>query len=152
MTPRPATPTDWPSILALLTEAGLPTSDLAPGHVSHFLVVPEAGGVTGCVAVEPYGTWGLLRSLAVSPDSRERGLGSELVEAAVEHARLGRLTDLVLLTTTAEAFFRDRGWVPVAREGVPEAVRESSEFTGICPSSAACLALRVGEGHPAYPA
>lgn len=142
----PAQPADWGPILDLLHRADLPTADLEAGHVARFLVSRERGAVVGCVAVEAYGGAGLLRSLAVSPGHRGRGLGVQLAEAAEAHARDGGLGALYLLTTTAAPFFEARGYAPVDRADVPEAVRQSSEFAGVCPSSAACLGKALGEG------
>ncbi|MEM6327716.1 MAG: arsenic resistance N-acetyltransferase ArsN2 [Bacteroidota bacterium] len=148
---RRARSADWPAILGLLTASGLPTSDLAPEHVECFRVATEAERVVGCVAVEPYGSWGLLRSLAVAPEARGCGLGGALERAALDHARGTGLSTLVLLTDTAERFFLSRGWAPLAREAVPETVRRSGQFSGGCPSCAACLMRTVGEGSLASP-
>ena len=136
----PAASADWPAIQTLLEASGLPTADLAPEAVARFLVARSASGaVRGCVAVEAYGDTGLLRSLAVAPEAEGRGTGSALVDAAVVRAQALGLTRLVLLTDGAAAFFRARGWAPVAREAVPLAVRRSSQFTGGCSGCAACL-------------
>ena len=141
--PEPARASDWRQIVALLHAAGLPTSDLAPEHAARFLIVRQPGGVAGCVAVEDYGEWGLLRSLAVARDARGQGLGGRLAEAALEGARRDGMAHLALLTNTAEAFFLARGWQRVPREAVPEAVRQSTEFCGSCCASAVCLTREV---------
>ncbi|MEM1054362.1 MAG: arsenic resistance N-acetyltransferase ArsN2 [Bacteroidota bacterium] len=145
MTPRLASPADWPSIRTLLETAALPTTDLAPRDVQHFLVVTEAEEVIGCVAVEPHGDWGLLRSLAVAEFTRGRGVGGTLVDAAVDRARFDGMDHLALLTETAEPFFAARGWTRVSRDTVPEAVRQSSEFSGTCCASAVCLTRPLAE-------
>ena len=136
---RPATPADWPAIVALVGASGLPTSDLTEAHVAHFLVAEASGEIRGCAAVEPYGDHGLLRSVAVAPEARGEGLGGALVDAAVARAADLGIGTLVLLTDTAEAFFRARGWSPVERADLPLAVRESSEFSGLCCACAASL-------------
>jgi hypothetical protein len=47
-----------------------------------------------------------------------------------------------LLTTTASQFFvRYFAFRPVARDAVPEAVRQSIEFTSACPSTAQAMML-----------
>ena len=150
MTPEPARASDWREISALLESSRLPTSDLEPKHVARFHVVRQRGEVIGCVGVERYGEWGLLRSLAVRREARGRGLGAALVEAAAEAARRDGLAHLVLLTETAEPFFRSLGWEPVSRDALPEAVRQSSEFCGTCCAGAACLARDV-EGKAVRP-
>jgi amino-acid N-acetyltransferase len=66
-----------------------------------------------------------------------------LHERAVELARNLGTRDLFILTTTVrERALRD-GFEDVARESVPETIREGSQFRGMCPASAACLRLRV---------
>ncbi|MEM1117584.1 MAG: arsenic resistance N-acetyltransferase ArsN2 [Bacteroidota bacterium] len=130
-------------VLALLTASGLPTDDLAGADPSDFRVVERAGRVVGCVAVEAYGGAGLLRSLAVAEGARGEGLGGVLVEAAEALACERRLGALYLLTTTAAPFFEARGYAPVDRAEVPEAVRRSAEFCSVCPASAACLGKRL---------
>ena len=124
----------------LVDAAGLPDMD-GPADV---LVAREGGpqtggGVVGTVAVEDHGADGLLRSLAVHPAHRGRGVGARLVEAAEARARSRGLRSLALLTTTAAPFFAALGYREVDRAEAPEPVRASSEFRDVCPSSAACL-------------
>jgi len=137
--PHPPSEDEWPDVLERIEASGLPTRDLTAAHREHVLVVREGGRVVGSVAVEAHGADGLLRSLAVAPEVRGRGLGSRLVEAAETAARSRGLRSLTLLTTTAAPFFEARGYALQDRAEAPEAVRQSSEFTGTCPSSAVCL-------------
>ena len=48
-----------------------------------------------------------------------------------------------LLTTTAEHFFRSRGYVVTPRNAAPPAIRSTPEFTGLCPASSAFLSKRL---------
>lgn len=61
-----------------------------------------------------------------------------LLAAAEARARTEGVTTLYLLTLTP-AFFDHRGYHPVARDAVPEAVAASAEFERLCPGDAACL-------------
>lgn len=135
----PATPADTANVIALLTRAELPTADLTAARMTDFLVVRDGRGLVGAVALETHGAAGLLRSLAVSPAARGTGLGKELVAALEAHARRRGLAELWLLTTTAAPFFAKLGYRTTDRAGAPEAVRGSSEFTALCPSSAVCM-------------
>jgi amino-acid N-acetyltransferase len=139
----PAHSTDEPAIKALLAESSLPTSDLAPGGLAHFLVCREAGRVVGVVGLEAAGDAALLRSLVVAPERRGSGIGRGLVRRAEAHARGLGVHALYLLTTTAERFFGARGYRPADRDSVPDAVRATAEFSTLCPSTAACMIKRL---------
>jgi amino-acid N-acetyltransferase len=134
-----ATPADGPRIVALLAQAGLPTADLTPAALADFLVARDGDALVGAVTVERHGDDGLLRSLVVTPAQRGRGLGRALVEAVEQRARAQGLRSLVLLTQTAAEFFATRGYRMVARSAVDEALRNSSQFAGVCPASASCM-------------
>ena len=50
---------------------------------------------------------------------------------------------LYLLTTTAPEFFGERGYAEVNREEAPEAIRGSTEFADLCPTTATCMRKRL---------
>jgi amino-acid N-acetyltransferase len=50
---------------------------------------------------------------------------------------------MFLLTTTAEAFFRRFGYLPVDRETLPDAVRSSAEFASCAAADATAMSLRL---------
>ena len=100
--------------------------------------------LVGVVGLEPLGSFGLLRSLAVAPDCRNTGLAHRLVSACEERAKsLHGISDLYLLTTTAAEYFRKRGFADVPREAVPAAVAGHAQFRALCPASATCLGKRL---------
>ena len=140
---RHATARDWSDIAELLTASGLPL-DGAAEHVDEFVVAEQDGALVGCAAVERYGGAGLLRSVAVADAVRGHGLGVELVEHCLANARAASLSDVVLLTTTAERFFPRFGFEIVDRSSVPAAVQQSVEFRSACPASATVMRLRLG--------
>jgi amino-acid N-acetyltransferase len=123
----------------LLSEAGLPVADITAQHMRHFFGCGSDSKLEGLVGLELYGEVALLRSLAVTPEKRRTGLGSKLVERAEGYAREYGVTSLCLLTTTAEAFFKHRGYVRTPREEAPEAIKKTREFSGICPLSSAFM-------------
>lgn len=90
-----------------------------------------------------YGTDALLRSLVVLPAHRTHGLGQKLVEQVEQHARERGARTVYLLTTTAEAFFRSRGYVVTQRDSAPPAIRSTPEFAGLCTASSAFLSKRL---------
>ena len=138
-----ATTADLPDILALLETSALPVAGIER-HVSTTLVARDNGKISGCAAVEIYGTAGLLRSVAVEPERRGEGLGQKLTAAALELAREHGVHDVYLLTTTAGDFFPRFGFTPIARNQMDPALAASEELRGACPASAVAMRARLG--------
>lgn len=136
---RPLGAEHWGGAVALVAEAGLPTADLVPGR-QQFWGTVEGNQLVGVIAWERVGDEALVRSFVVRPDRRGTGLGAALYLALEDAARAAGLQRLVLLTETAEAFFRRRGFVPTPRTDLSEAIQATAEFSSLCPVSAAVLA------------
>jgi amino-acid N-acetyltransferase len=49
------------------------------------------------------------------------------------------LQEVYLITTTADHYFDRYGFAPVNREHVPEAIQQTRQFSGLCPSSAVVM-------------
>ena len=133
---------DRPAIEELLNAAGLPLDGLEAA-LPAAVVARDDGGVVGCAAVEDHGSVGLLRSVCVAPDFRGTGLGRQLVTAAERLAAGHGLTELYLLTETAEAWFPRLGYRVTTRASVPAELTASPEFTDACPDNAAVLYKRL---------
>jgi len=139
---RPATAADLPGIRQLLEGKRLPTADLE--HSLPVLFVAQDGPMlVGAGGFEVHGESGLLRSVVVADRLRGTGLGRALVESVEAAARQRGLRELVLLTETARDFFARIGYVDIARESAPEAIRSSAEFRSLCPQSARCMSKRL---------
>ncbi|MFC7513413.1 arsenic resistance N-acetyltransferase ArsN2 [Herbaspirillum sp. GCM10030257] len=130
---------DLPAILALLGEAGLPYQDLTAAHATNFLVAADGHSLLGIVGLERYDENALLRSLAVRPENRFTGLGTQLADAIEDHARRTGVGTLYLLTTTAANFFMRRGYEVIDRATAPSTLLETTEFSSLCPSQATCM-------------
>lgn len=139
MKTEPAEPEDRDAILHVLTAAGLPTSDLVDGTAVDFLVVRDSGNIVGVIGLEYAGAHALLRSLAVHPDTRDRGLGHMLVDAIQRRAVSKGFTTLFLLTTTASDYFVQRGYRRMERTEVPADIQFTQQFAGLCPASAVVM-------------
>lgn len=122
-------------IISLLRECKLPYEDI-PAEVSSFLVIVEDGKVAACAGIEPYGKYGLLRSVAVAPAFRNQGLAAVLLTAAERMAAEKGIEELYLLTETALGYFAGKGYIKTERHAVPVEVQRSGEFSHICPQSA----------------
>lgn len=137
---RPARPEDLNAVRQLLQECELPTDDLLPQHLAHFIVLRQTPRVVGCIGIEPYGRDALLRSLAVDPMMRGDGFAQPLLNAIEAHARDIGISTLYLLTTSAAAFFERHGYQALDRAEVPQALQAGAQFSGLCPASATCMA------------
>lgn len=147
MTPariEPAGNRDLDSLTALLDASHLPTDGLGEHLLQTTLVARDAAGIVGCVALEPYGTTALLRSLAVTPSRRGHGVGQRLARAALDLARQQQVATVYLLTATGAGFFaRHFGFRPIARAEMPVAVQQSVEFISACPETAQAMVREV---------
>jgi len=133
----PAAKSEAPAIEALLAEAGLPT-DVEP-HLGDFLVARHCGKVIGCTGMEVQGLDALFRSLVVRPDYRQAGIGQRLYDALVENARGKGVQKAYLLTTTIVSLAESWGFQRLARDEVPEAIRDTAQFRGECCVSAVAM-------------
>jgi len=99
--------------------------------------------LAGVVGLELFGPLSLLRSLAVPAGGRERGIASQLVQKAEEHARSRGVEIVYLLTATADRFFAKRGYHRLSRDAVPGAIQDTEEFRSLCPASALCMVKQL---------
>jgi len=135
----PANESDREMVRSLLASAGLPHADLGADSPISLLVARDHGGIIGAIGLERYGSTGLLRSLVVRPEQRGQGLGLRLVRALEDLAHTAGISELVLLTETADAFFARHGYRGIARHEAPAEVQASEEFRSLCPASAVCM-------------
>jgi amino-acid N-acetyltransferase len=137
----PATSADLPAVRALLKRCELPTEDVAPAPSATFLQARAGDTIVGTVGLEIFGENALLRSLAVAPERRGQMLGRELWVRIRDEARRRQVRRLYLLTTTAESWFARLGFARVGRDAVPDAIRGTTEFSALCPGTAAVMAI-----------
>ena len=141
---RGAASKDWQAIHDLLIAAGLPTEDLGPDRLSEFLVASDADDdLVAAIGLEQFGEIGLLRSLVVSETARAGGAGRRLVAALEEHARSLGESELWLLTIDADGYFAKLGYMVRERTDAPAEIRETREFSGLCPGDAALMSKKL---------
>ena len=146
-TVEPARPEDLEPILALLSECGLPAAGVAD-HLPDFWVARDGDRLAGTVGLEDYGAHALLRSLAVRPANRRRGLAAELTGHALASARSRGMRAVFLLTETASSYFTRFAFRHAPRDAVPERLKASAEFAGACPETATCMRLDLDASAP----
>lgn len=135
---RPACTADLPAIERLLEAASLPLDGVADA-LGGFSVADAAGTVVGVAGLEVCCENGLLRSVAVAPEWRSRGLGRALVTQVIADAEARGINALYLLTTTADQYFPSLGFARTTRDQVPKDVRATNEFKSVCPDSAVVM-------------
>ena len=120
--------------IALLKSNSLPTEDIT--DATKVFVSTEGDEVIGTIGIELYDNLGLLRSLAVNNAYRGKGTGKNLVAFIEAFAKNNYINELFILTTTASEFFSGLSYEQIKREHTPTAIKQSTEFTATCPSSA----------------
>lgn len=106
-----------------------------------FFRLADDQGTLGWAALERCGPDALLRSVLTVPSRRCSGAGADLVQRVSASAANEGVERLWLLTETAAPFFTRLGFMETERENVPAAIRQTTEFRGICPISATCMVL-----------
>ena len=140
ITITPARAEDLEGIKQLLVENDLPTAGV-DDHWKTFLIARDGDAMVGCGGAEAYQFAALIRSIAVKPEYRSHGIGRRLVRQLLDRLASRGLREFYLLTTTAEAYFRKRGFKPIDRDEVHPQLLSSREFQDACPSTAVCMRL-----------
>ncbi len=140
---RPAQSSDLVVAKAWLSAEGLPTDDLTIAHMDAFIVATQASKPVGMIGIEKFGEVGLLRSLIVNSACRGAGLGARLVAALELTARSEHIDELWLLTIDADPFFARHGYVVAERDNAPDAIRNTAEFSSLCPGDAVLMNKRL---------
>ncbi len=134
---------DFETVTGWLAAARLPAADLSIDDMQHFLLAESDGVPVGTVGLEPFGNVGLLRSLVVVPHSQGGGAGRMLVAALEGQAAARGMHELWLLTTDADAYFTKLGYEVMPRESAPESIRQTTEFSKLCPGDAILMRKRT---------
>jgi amino-acid N-acetyltransferase len=125
-------------IKTLLRTQKLPVDDL-PERLDNFVVAFDSDEVIGVAGLEVYGNNGLLRSVAVATAYRNQGIAAKLINEIETRAATQGLTELFLLTETASEYFAKEGFDRIDRDNIAPQVKQSSEFSHVCPISAIAM-------------
>lgn len=120
--------------------------------LGRFLVLEEEQRVVACAALEPYdGGEAEIRSLAVDPNVRSRGLGARMVQHALRVARRRKIAR-VFAVTHAPDFFERQGFLATTRVAVPEKIARDCRY---CPRASNCdlsaVAITLRPQHAVLP-
>jgi amino-acid N-acetyltransferase len=138
----PVDPTYRDAIISLLQSERLPVSDLPP-DLRHFLMATDNGMVVGGIGLEIYERNGLLRSLVVKPEYRNKRIAEDLISQLEKLARDQGLHAIYLLTETAPDYFSKKGYAIIPRSDAPESLQQSSEFSHVCPTTAVLMRKKL---------
>jgi N-acetylglutamate synthase-like GNAT family acetyltransferase len=130
---------DRTAILPLLERCQLPTADIETSKSSVFFGYYQDSILIAVVGLELYPPVGLLRSLAVAPEHRHRGIGRTLVGCGEDYGQSRNLQSLYLLTTTAAEFFTKLGYASVDRAKAPASIQATAQFSQLCPAASTLM-------------
>lgn len=128
-----------PELMVMLASAGLPTGDLGEEGRRFFRFTRDDDTVGFIGWEEGDGHHALLRSLVVPPARRGRGEGTAMMDWALSQLAAAGFATAWILTTSIEALALRQGFERIGRELAPEVIRNSRQFTALCPSSAILL-------------
>jgi arsenate reductase (thioredoxin) len=133
---------DLVAIKKLLADNKLPIDDITGDNID-LLIAKDKHIIIAVIGLEKYGEYGLLRSMATHISYRNQGIAEKLMNELFSLAAKKGIQEMYLLTETAEQYFEKRGFIKTKREDVPDHIRESSEFSSVCPASAAVMKKAV---------
>ncbi len=131
-------PAQFDQIRQLLTDAGLPSADLLESEVELFGIL-EKGQLFAVGGYEYFTGCGFLRSIAVRPDKQNQGYAGAITSHLELMLRNKGARNLYLLTFSAERFFEKRGWRIINRDEMPDEIKNTAEFSRLCPESATAM-------------
>ena len=143
---RNAEQSDLSAIIMLLSECELPVDGVAeslPNFLVAEMMAERDNMLVGVAGLELYGDMALLRSVAISRDFRDKGIGADLVMRTLERAKIKGVKMVYLLTETAQEYFLHFGFRKIQRHQVDHRVQQSAEFKYACPKSAVAMKLEL---------
>ena len=116
------------------------------GNIGNFLVHSDGHRLVGCISLEGYGTeLGEIRSIAVAPEIRGRGVGSGLIESALAEARRREIVRVFAVTHLPQLFVRS-GFTAVSRQLLTEKIDRDCQK---CSQRSSCtLTAVIATVHP----
>ncbi|MGD2088847.1 MAG: RCCLKC-tail radical SAM protein [Candidatus Aminicenantes bacterium] len=134
-------------VAEILKQCKLSTTGLDQ-HIRNFYLAQLPEGMAGCIGIEIYGKHGIIRSTAVLPRHRRKGIGVKLAEKMIEFAKDKGVEELYLKTEHETAFFKHVGFSPIFPEQIPAEIKEAEMLAvSCCGPRAATMALNL-EGKP----
>jgi len=124
-------------VFSLLTQQNLPITDIKEDTLLYFLL--DADKVMGTAGLDIFDDCAMLRSVSVVADARGKGYGKIMNEQIEKFAKESGISCMYLITHTAKDFFDRQGYCVIDRATAPDAIKQTEQFTGLCPSSAVVM-------------
>lgn len=135
---RDAKGSDIQKTIELLQASDLPSSDI-DGKTQKIVVAECKEKLVAAGGIEKLGSLALIRSIAVRPEYRNNGIASSIYHLLEKYARDSSVEELYLITESAKAYFQKLGFLEKDRPAVPRPIRQTSQFTRLCPLSATVM-------------
>ena len=133
--------TDFLQIHNLLECSGLSIRGVNADAGKYYIA--KGTSVIGVLGFEIYNTSALLRSLAIYPQFKKRGIAKQLIEHVLNNARQHTCDTAYLLTNTAADYLSAYGFVPIDRDDIPSDILTTSALGDVCPMSSICMVLKL---------
>ena len=127
--------------IELLQKHKLPVIDIDEDKLLYLLLDGER--IIGTVGLEIFEDCALLRSVSIIKEEQGKGYGKFMNEEIEKYAKESGINCMYLLTTSAKNFFDKQGYCVINREDSPASVKQTAEFTSLCPSSAVVMKKRI---------
>ena len=136
----PAAETDLPEVRALLGRCGL--EDAVSDHWKTLLVAREGSAIIGCACAEAYQFSALIRTLAVDPEHRSRGLARKIVRQLIDRlASRGLREYYALVPPPLEEYFKKRGFKTIDQDEIHPQILASKFVQEKVDSGVVCMRL-----------
>jgi N-acetylglutamate synthase-like GNAT family acetyltransferase len=126
-------------VKAALRGANLPTEDVEAAGALFWRFEARDMTPVGFGGLEVHGRDALLRSIMTLPPLRNRGIAGAIVGVLEAEARIAGCQTIWLLTVSAQQLFGQLGYAECSRSDVPQAIRDTHEFTVLCVASATVM-------------
>ncbi len=138
---RAALEPDLEDVISLLIDEDL-NIDGVHENIGSFVVAMEGDELVGCGGAEAFQFVALIRSVAVEPDHRSRGIGRRIVREMLDRLSSRGLREFYVVTEKADGWFRKRGFKPCERDEVHPQILASTEFEH-APEEAVVMRLQM---------
>ncbi|MEO6539477.1 MAG: arsenic resistance N-acetyltransferase ArsN2 [Ferruginibacter sp.] len=128
-------------VLQLLQAQKLPVADINEASLLYLLL--DEDRAIGTAGLDIFDDCAMLRSVSVIAGVQRKGYGSSANIQIEKLAKESGINCMYLITTTAKEFFEHQGYCVIERETAPDAIKQTAQFSGLCPSTAVVMKKRI---------